>query len=687
MQTRALRRFLVDFALALTQGALYFGQLNVARLAFGLCFVELRLQLFNLRGKRIAASRALVELLLQRGYFLFEIRDAASTAHRGVFGLLATGSNRTRLFGKKHIGRLKALDHHVKAPALRGEVAYIQAFFLKRQLQRFKLFFGLLGFDFPHIDARGSFVFALQRRIPLALQRAQIIDREHQIEPGEFVGQALILLGALRLASKRFQLALNLGRNVFHAREARIHARKLALGALLALLVLQNARSFLDERATIFGFARENGVELALADDGMRARAKAGIVQDVHEVHAAGRRAVDEVFAFTGTVHAAGERHLVEIDGQRAVGIIEHEFNLGDADAFAGRRARKNDVFHGLAAQILRVALTKHPQHRVGDIRFARAVRTDDCRDARFERNHGTVGERLKPFQDQGFQMHVCLLLAVLRSCLRTLFLLALLAFRTFFLLARRLSFRLRGLLGVHFVKRGFRCLAFGFFLRAAHARSKRLHAREHLRHEGAIVRGTLGLDELVRRRDAFFLQLFLQGALRIFRLLRHVDAHARNKRALDEELRAFDAGIEIQSRDNGLVHVLKRRMQATPTRAALRGAKHDDVGKAKLFGDVGKARARNECHFNARKAALIDFMVGMEGFARHHGAQNGIAEEFEALIRELDRLAFGCRGVRDCSKQNLGIFELVTQNLLGELDLLLLLLSMVFGKCHRDTA
>ena len=93
MQTRALRRFLVDFALALTQGALHFSQLNVARLAFGLRFVELRLQLFNLRGQRIAASRTFVELLLQRSHFLFVIRDAASTAHRGVFGLLATGPN------------------------------------------------------------------------------------------------------------------------------------------------------------------------------------------------------------------------------------------------------------------------------------------------------------------------------------------------------------------------------------------------------------------------------------------------------------------------------------------------------------------------------------------------------------------------------------------------------------------
>ena len=157
MQTRALRGFLIDFALALTQGALHFSQLNVARLAFGLRFIELRLQLFNLRGQRIAASRTFLELLLQRSYFLFVIRDTASAAHRGVFGLLATGPNRTSLFGKQHIGRLKTLDHHMEAPALRGEVAHIQAFFLKRKLQRFESFLGFLGFDFLHIDACGGF--------------------------------------------------------------------------------------------------------------------------------------------------------------------------------------------------------------------------------------------------------------------------------------------------------------------------------------------------------------------------------------------------------------------------------------------------------------------------------------------------------------------------------------------------
>ena len=288
----------------------------------------------------------------------------------------------------------------MEAPALRGEVAHIQAFFLKRKLQRFEFFLGFLGFDFLHIDACGGFVLAFQRCVPLALQRAQVIDRKHQVKSSELVGQALVLLGSLRLASKRLQLALNLGRDVFHAREARVHIRKFALGALFALLMLQNARSFFNKRAAVFGLACENSIELALADDGMCARAKTCVVQDVHEVHAASWRAVDEVFAFAGTVHAASKRYLVEIDGQRAVGVVEHEFDFGDADAFAGRRARKNDVFHGLATQILCIALAKHPQHGVGDIRFARTVRTDDCRDTRFERNHGTVGERLKPFQD-----------------------------------------------------------------------------------------------------------------------------------------------------------------------------------------------------------------------------------------------------------------------------------------------
>ena len=120
--------------------------------------------------------------------------------------------------------------------------------------------------------------------------------------------------------------------------------------AATSLLVLEDAGGFFDERATVFGLSREHRVQVALADDRMRARAEPRVMQDVHEVHAPGDDAVDQVFALSAAKDPARERYLVEIDREHPVGIIEHELDLRDAHAVTRRRAGEDDVFHGLAA-------------------------------------------------------------------------------------------------------------------------------------------------------------------------------------------------------------------------------------------------------------------------------------------------------------------------------------------------
>ena len=113
--------------------------------------------------------------------------------------------------------------------------------------------------------------------------------------------------------------------------------------------------------------------------------------------------------------------------------------------------------------------------------------------------------------------------------------------------------------------------LALGFLFRAARALRKALVPRENLRDERAVMRRPLGLDKLVGRRDAVFLQLLLQGALGIFWLFRHVDRHAVDERSLDERMRRLDTAVEEQCGDNGLVDVFQGGMQSAPTRTLLR--------------------------------------------------------------------------------------------------------------------
>ena len=106
----------------------------------------------------------------------------------------------------------------------------------------------------------------------------------------------------------------------------------------------------------------------------MGAGAQARVVQDVQHVHAPGHGAVDEVLALAVAVHAPGDGHLVEIDRQRAVGIVEHEIDLGETGGLARRGAGEDDVLHGLAAQVLRQLRfpAEHPQNGVSRCSTAR---------------------------------------------------------------------------------------------------------------------------------------------------------------------------------------------------------------------------------------------------------------------------------------------------------------------------
>ena len=162
------------------------------------------------------------------------------------------------------------------------------------------------------------------RLIPALTQAAQVVDGQGKADIGKLPGKLLVGAGFLRLALKRAELPSHLARNIAHARERSVHGGQFAFAFRLALLVLEHAGGFLDERAAVLGLGLQDGVQAALADDGMRAGSQTGIMQDVEHVHATRHAAVDEVFAFAAAIHAARDGHLVEINGQLAVGIVEH---------------------------------------------------------------------------------------------------------------------------------------------------------------------------------------------------------------------------------------------------------------------------------------------------------------------------------------------------------------------------
>ena len=129
-------------------------------------------------------------------------------------------------------------------------------------------------------------------------------------------------------------------------------------------------------------------------------------MQDVGDVHQTARSVVDEVLALARTVHAACDRDLGEVDGQRVIGVVEDEGDLGEADGIACRGAREDDVLHRLAAQLLGALLAQDPQDGVGDVGLAAAVGAHDHGQAGIEDHGGLIGEGFEPLQGERLQIH-----------------------------------------------------------------------------------------------------------------------------------------------------------------------------------------------------------------------------------------------------------------------------------------
>ena len=99
-----------------------------------------------------------------------------------------------------------------------------------------------------------------------------------------------------------------------------------------------------------------------------------------------------------------------QVDG--AVRVVEHHLDLGLRARLHAVRAGEDHVLHRLAADGQRRLLAERPQHRVGDVGLAGAVRADDHRHARRELQPGAVGERLEALEGERPQVHRQLVIA-----------------------------------------------------------------------------------------------------------------------------------------------------------------------------------------------------------------------------------------------------------------------------------
>ena len=113
------------------------------------------------------------------------------------------------------------------------------------------------------------------------------------------------------------------------------------------------------------------------------------------DVKAAGA-AIHQVLALTRAVDAARDGHLVVVDGELVVAVVQRDRNISKTQGFPEFRSGEDDVLHGRPAELLDALLPEHPPDGVRDVAFAGSVRSHDGGDAVVELEYHFVGKGLE---------------------------------------------------------------------------------------------------------------------------------------------------------------------------------------------------------------------------------------------------------------------------------------------------
>ena len=188
------------------------------------------------------------------------------------------------------------------------------------------------------------------------------------LEPGVDVGR-------LGLALQRPQAAARLALDVEGAVEVVLGALELELGAAAALAVLAEPGGLLDQQPPVARLREHDLLDPALADHRVHLAAEVGVGEHLDDVGEPAAGAVQPVAALAPALEARADRDLGELRSPSPSVVVEHDLDLGVAARADALAAGEDHVLHRLAADAERALLAERPEHRVGDVRLAAAVR------------------------------------------------------------------------------------------------------------------------------------------------------------------------------------------------------------------------------------------------------------------------------------------------------------------------
>ena len=215
--------------------------------------------------------------------------------------------------------------------------------------------------------------------------------------------QFLCPLRSRGLERERPQPLLDLGLEVARPLDVDRDPRELQLRPVTPALEASQPGRLLDELPPLLGLRAEDLLDAPLADDRAHRAAEPDVGEQLDEVRAAHRRAVDEVLPFPAAVQPPHERDLRKRQlGERAVLVVEEQLDLAVVGGRPVLAAREEHVVRLLGPELARRKAARGPEQRIGDVRLPGAVRPDDDGNPAFEANLDRLGERLEPAQLDG---------------------------------------------------------------------------------------------------------------------------------------------------------------------------------------------------------------------------------------------------------------------------------------------
>ncbi len=182
-------------------------------------------------------------------------------------------------------------------------------------------------------------------------------------------------LRRLRLALQRPQPRPRLTLQVESAVEVVARRAQLQLGAAAAFAVLAEPRRLLDQQPALARFRVNDRLDPALADHRVHLASQVRVGEDLDHVDETTASAVHPVDAIPGAIEAALDRDLRQLGRSAAFRVVDHHLDFGGATLADALAAGRDHVLHRSAADRSGALLAERPEHGVGDVRLAGAVR------------------------------------------------------------------------------------------------------------------------------------------------------------------------------------------------------------------------------------------------------------------------------------------------------------------------